>query len=611
MGDNSLLLKTVKDIQSSLAVLPQIQASVMRLTDAIMSLEGNGPLRPSNEQKLTNGISSSHGSPELLPVAEAVEINENDLINHKSQNEKGINHIDKEKKDGSVAGPSERSRKKMSITERRKLKKEKRKQTVSQGQGDLLSNEDVMAQQSQSKTCESPQIQEKFLPTRTTQRSARMINSGSNNKERQDRRFGRGQSNQNFNNYFQRERETLQNNWDKSEPTFEGMNLKPELLKGIRDLGYDQPTPIQQRALTALLTRHDAVIQIPRSEERTLTYVIAILQLIDARDQSCQAIILVHNKDLCYAIQDLINVVSKHLQISWSVCVGGYSVRQDVEKLRNVGQQIILGTPGKLHFGYSPFVSLASLNSYLISPIIGRLIDLMIDRRSFDASRVRMVVVEDSCIMFNSTFRSQALDIIHRSPSRAQRILMTTATTFTLADVKNRLAKNAHIVVNDVHMSEGLQLYYKLVEKEEEKLNALCELFKMLEFEKSIIFCDNAERVDWLADKLTTLFEHMNVFSMHSMTKQSERHDIVKSFWNVSPAIIVTTDSFAAVLAFQPVKYTIHFDLPFKKEDYHDRICCSGGYGLPGTVVNLLVKGHLYDLGSLERYYKIQSQELP
>lgn len=145
--------------------------------------------------------------------------------------------------------------------------------------------------------------------------------------------------------------------------------------------------------------------------------------------------------------------------------------------------------------------------------LIGRLIDLMIDRRSFDISRLKMVIVEDSCIMFNSTFRSQALDIIHRSPNRTQKVLMTTATTFTLADIKNKLTRNALIVVNDVHMSDGLQLYYKLVEREEEKLNALCELFKALEFEKSIIFCDNADRVDWLADKLTTLFEHITVFT--------------------------------------------------------------------------------------------------
>ncbi|CAG8654386.1 402_t:CDS:2, partial [Scutellospora calospora] len=225
---------------------------------------------------------------------------------------------------------------------------------------------------------------------------------------------------------------------------------------------------------------------------------------------------------------------------------------------------------------------------------------------------VKMIVVEDSCIMFNSTFRTQALDIIHRSPSRSQRVFMTTATTFTLADIKRILTPNANIVLTDVHMSAGLELFYTLVEKEELKLNSLCELYKASDMGKSIIFCDNGERVYWLTDKLSTLFENIDVFSLHSMTNQSERHEIVKTFWQSSnPAIIVTTDSFAAVLSFKPVKYSIHFDLPYKKEDYHDRICCCGGYGSSGTVINILTRNQLYDLGLLERYFRIQSKELP
>ncbi|RIB13761.1 P-loop containing nucleoside triphosphate hydrolase protein [Gigaspora rosea] len=364
------------------------------------------------------------------------------------------------------------------------------------------------------------------------------------------------------------------------------MKLRPELLRGIRALGHDQPTSIQKRAIKAILTRRDVIIQVPRSEERTLTYLIGLLQHVDPREPSCQGIVLVHSKDLCFAIQDLIEGMAKHRQISWSVCVGGYPVRQDIEKLKS-GQQIIIGTPG-------------------------RLIDLMTERRGFDISHVKMIVVEDSCIMFNSTFRTQALDIIHRSPSRAQRVFMTTATTFTLADIKRILTPNANIILSDVHMSEGLELFYTLVEKEELKLNSLCELYKTSDMGKSIIFCDNGERVDWLADKLSALFENIEVFPLHSMTNQIERHEIVKSFWqSTNPTIIVTTDSFAAVLSFKPVKYSIHFDLPYKKEDYHDRICCCGGYGSPGTVINILMRNQLYDLGLLERYFRIQSKELP
>ncbi|CAG8454402.1 8390_t:CDS:2 [Cetraspora pellucida] len=594
----ALINEAIQDIQSSLAVLPDIQVQIAKLTEAISTL-----VPPERKERLTpkiviNGVSDFPMSPTLSPMVETTgSVSEpiNDLSNIKQLSERDASNIKvvgNESHNNSVES-GDKSKKKMSVAERKKSRRARKKQVASQSQGESSSNEAEIEQKS-AQEIQPKKIQEQghaliregATPTQPPPKApARnkinrtIYRSGS--KERIDRKHG---------NVYPRE--TLQDNYNLSVPTFEEMKLRPELLRGIRALGYDQPTSIQKRAIKAILTRRDVIIQVPRSEERTLTYLIGLLQHVDPRIKSCQGIVLVHSKDLCFAIQDLIEVMAKHRQISWSVCVGGYPVRQDVEKLKS-----------DLLIRFIPHV---------IQLKEGRLIDLMTERRGFDISNVKMIVVEDSCIMFNSTFRTQALDIIHRSPNRAQRVFMTTATTFTLADIKRVLTPSANIILTDVHMSEGLELFYTLVEKEELKLNSLCELYKTSDMGKSIIFCDNGERVDWLADKLSTLFENIEVFPLHSMTNQSERHEIVKTFWQSSnPAIIVTTDSFAAVLSFKPVKYSIHFDLPYKKEDYHDRICCCGGYGSSGTVINILLRNQVYDLGLLERYFRIQSKELP
>ncbi|CAG8786543.1 36978_t:CDS:2 [Gigaspora margarita] len=560
MNETPDLLKAIQDIQSSLAILPDIQVQIAKLTEAISILippEGKGSQRVVN-----NGDSGFSMSPTLSPTAETLgSVSEpiNDLSNINQLSEKDLSNVKviSSEAHNNLVESGDKNKKKMSVAERKKSRRARKKQVASQSQGESSSNEAEIDQKS------------------TPENQPSKIQEHDNTLIQEDKKSG---------NVYPRE--TLQDNYNLSVSTFEEMKLRPELLRGIRALGHDQPTSIQKRAIKAILTRRDVIIQVPRSEERTLTYLIGLLQHVDPREPSCQGIVLVHSKDLCFAIQDLIEGMAKHRQISWSVCVGGYPVRQDIEKLKS-GQQIIIGTPG-------------------------RLIDLMTERRGFDISHVKMIVVEDSCIMFNSTFRTQALDIIHRSPSRAQRVFMTTATTFTLADIKRILTPNANIILSDVHMSEGLELFYTLVEKEELKLNSLCELYKTSDMGKSIIFCDNGERVDWLADKLSALFENIEVFPLHSMTNQIERHEIVKSFWqSTNPAIVVTTDSFAAVLSFKPVKYSIHFDLPYKKEDYHDRICCCGGYGSPGTVINILMRNQLYDLGLLERYFRIQSKELP
>ncbi|GBB87899.1 hypothetical protein RclHR1_01440014 [Rhizophagus clarus] len=596
MTDIPKILKTVQDIQASLAVLPEIQTHLAKLTDAVNALHGHDTIDVSTATHLFKDVSGSFVLPNVSPTVDSIEstdegINDVKTKASKDKSEKIQNVLKKESQMNS-AESADKTKKKLTLSERKKLKKLKKKQITSQlSPGESSSNElDVkstpemqlpVTQDQQPKNVAPSRVAARPLP-RLHMNRMNIAQTGNDNGDRLGVRYNRGQSHQSIG--YNNQREMLSDNWQQVISTFEEMKLKSEILRGIHALGYDNPTPIQQRATVAILSRRDAVIQIPRLEERTITYIAALLQQIETRDKSCQAIIIVHSKDLCYAIQDLINVVGQYMQFSCLVCTGGVPMREDVEKLRNEGQQIIVGTPG-------------------------RLIGLMLDRK-FDFNRVKTIIIEDSCIMFNSNFRTQAFDIIYQLPKSAQRVLMTTATTFTLADIKNKITKNTIIVLNDVHMSDGLQLYYAVVEKDDQKLNSLCEIYKEVNIQKSVIFCDNSERVDWLADKLATLFENITVYSMHSLTRQSERHEIVKSFWKSEVALIVTTDCFSSVLAFHPVDYSVHFDLPYKKEEYHDRLCCCGAYGSPGVAINILVKGQLHDLKVLERYYRLQSQEL-
>ncbi|CAG8523086.1 12253_t:CDS:10 [Funneliformis caledonium] len=591
MSDTENILK---DIRTSLAILPEIKTLLEKLTEAVKALQlvhGHDTIDVPAAAQLVNGISDSFVSQIVFPIVDSIEseggINDiNDMRNHPLNNEEE-NDQNESKVENllSSAELTDKPKKKFSLSEKKKLRRMKRKRSNTKLSPEGSSSIDLNLRSTSE--IQSPRPSKEVALSRVPARPPprfqlnRTDTAVSPKNDGRDRLEMRGKSNQST-GY---QREMLKDNWQQLASTFEEMNLKSEILLGIHALGsYNQPTSIQQRAIMAILSRRDAVIQIPRLEERTITYIAALLQQIETSDKSCQAIIIVHSKDLCLAIQDLIDVVGQHMRFSCLVCIGGIPVRQDVENLRNEGHQIIVGTPG-------------------------RLIGLMTDRK-FDFQRIKTIIVEDSCIMFNSNFRSQAFDIIYKIPKSAQKVLMTTATTFTLADIKNKITNNTIIVLDDVNMSDELRLYYTVVEKDDQKLNALCEIYKDVDIQKSVIFCDNSERVDWLSDKLTTLFENMTVYAMHSSTKQSDRHEIVKSFWKSEVAVIVTTDCFSSVLAFHPVDYSVHFDLPYKKEEYHDRLCCCGAYGPPGVVINILIREQLYDLGVLERYYRLKSKEL-
>ncbi|CAG8487246.1 3981_t:CDS:2, partial [Scutellospora calospora] len=350
MTETSDLLKAIQDIQSSLTVLPDIQVQIAKLTEAISTLlpqEGKDRNPP---KRVTNGISGFPMSPTLTPMVETMgSINEpiNDLSN-KQLSEKDIKIISNEH---SVES-GDKSKKRMSVAERKKSRRARKKLITTQSQGESSSNEAEIEQKSapeiQPKKIQEQEhalIREEVIPTQPEPQQQPPSRAQARNKINRItyRNDSREQSDRRFGNVYPRE--TLKDNYNLSVSTFEEMKLRPELLRGIRALGYDQPTSIQKRAIKAILTRRDVIIQVPRSEERTLTYLIGLLQHVDPRDTSCQGIVLVHSKDLCFAIQDLIEEITKHRQISWSVCVGGYPVRQDVEKLRSVRQQIIIGTP--------------------------------------------------------------------------------------------------------------------------------------------------------------------------------------------------------------------------------------------------------------------------
>ncbi|CAJ0912277.1 3658_t:CDS:10 [Entrophospora sp. SA101] len=546
----SLLNTSIQEIKTSLSVLPLIQQKIDYLAEVVKSLE-----KQCKQQPKVNGIVSSPPSDdEDIGSIEQPKTSNAKKEKNNTNNINAIATITNNKNNNIIQ--TEKKNKKLNMAERKRLRKARKKQLAnSQKQSaDEASSDESEAVNESVKSTINGSINE--IPLKFQNRRGASPSPANNrdvNKSEQETHPQRDTT----------QREKLQDNWKTTISTFEEMDLKPQLLNGIRSLGYDQPTSTQKRAISAILSRKDCVIQVPHSKERALTYLAAIFQQIDPRYTSCQAIILVHLKDLCYVIEDYIHRIAKDMQISSFICIGGYPLRRDIERLKNDGQQIIVATPG-------------------------RLIDLMAERR-FDFSGVKTVIIEDSCIMFNSTFRSQAFDIIFRLPrkyQRAQRVLMTTATTFTLADIKNRMLEDPAIVTDDVHVSDGLTLYYSLVDREDQKLNGLCEIFNMNDNQSMVIFCDNAERVNWLADKLSSLFDGVPVFAMHSFTEQSERYQIIKSFWDTEPpSVMITVDCFA--------------------------LCCCGGYGIPGININLVNKEQVFDLNALERYYKVRSISLP
>lgn len=129
--------------------------------------------------------------------------------------------------------------------------------------------------------------------------------------------------------------------------SFDNMDLKPDLLRGIYAYGFERPSAIQERAIMPICTGRDVIAQAQSGTGKTATFTISILQRIDLALKQPQALILAPTRELAQQIQKVVVALGDYLNVDAMACVGGTSIKEDIAKLA-AGPQIIVGTPGRV-----------------------------------------------------------------------------------------------------------------------------------------------------------------------------------------------------------------------------------------------------------------------
>ena len=140
----------------------------------------------------------------------------------------------------------------------------------------------------------------------------------------------------------------IDSNWNEVCENFDDMNLKEELLRGIYAYGFEKPSAIQQRAIVPCVKGHDVIAQAQSGTGKTATFSISILQQIDTKNASCQALVLAPTRELAQQIQKVVMALGDYMGAQCHACIGGTSVREDMMKLNN-GVHIVVGKLSILH----------------------------------------------------------------------------------------------------------------------------------------------------------------------------------------------------------------------------------------------------------------------
>ncbi|CAI8493685.1 unnamed protein product [Pichia kudriavzevii] len=378
---------------------------------------------------------------------------------------------------------------------------------------------------------------------------------------------------------------TIETNYDEVATTFDQMNLKPEIIRGIFGLGFEAPSAIQQRAILPIVSGRDVLAQAQSGTGKTATFSISALQRIDETVKKTQALIMAPTRELALQIQRVVVSIALHMDVTVHACIGGKPMGEDIEAL-NAGAQIVVGTPG-------------------------RVFD-MIDRGYFKTRDVKMFIMDEADEMLSQGFKEQIHKVFQYLPETTQVVLLSATMPKDVLDVTTKFMRDPVriLVKKDELTLEGIKQFYVNVEEDQYKLMCLIDLYDSISVTQAVIFCNTRRRVEELTEALTK--QNFTVSSIHSDMSQQDRDKIMAEFRTGSSRILICTDLLARGIDVQQVSLVINYDLPDNNENYIHRIGRSGRFGRKGVAINLLADNNdITRMREIEMFYNTQIQELP
>jgi len=373
-------------------------------------------------------------------------------------------------------------------------------------------------------------------------------------------------------------------NWEEVVESFDDMELNDELLRGIYAYGFEKPSYIQQRGIIPVVRGHDTIAQAQSGTGKTATFSIAALQRVSQDVPDCQVLILAPTRELAQQIHKVLNALGDYMKVNSHACVGGTAVRQDIEVLQK-GVQIVVGTPGRVND--------------------------MINRNALRLEKLKIFCLDEADEMLSRGFKDQIYDVFQYLPSEVQVCLFSATMPNEILHMTKRFMRDpVRILVKKERLTlDGIKQFYVGVEKENWKLDTLCDLYETLTIVQAIIYCNTRRKVEWLTEKMHQ--RDFTVSAMHGDMEMQQRQLIMKEFRSGSSRVLITTDLLARGIDVQQVSLVINYDLPTNRENYIHRIGRSGRFGRKGVAINFVTHDDVRNLREIEQFYNTQIEEMP
>ena len=354
--------------------------------------------------------------------------------------------------------------------------------------------------------------------------------------------------------------------------SFEDYYLKRELLMGIYEKGFEAPSPIQEQAIPEILMNRDVLARAKNGTGKTASFLIPALEKVDTSKDYVQVLILVPTRELALQTSQVCKELGKHIKgLQVMVTTGGTVLKDDIVRL-SVPVQILVATPG-------------------------RVLDLA-QRNVAKLGQCTYVVMDEADKLLSPEFQETLSQILPLCAKEHQTLLFSATFPAAVQQFKEQWMNDPkEINLMEELTLKGVTQYYAYVE-ERQKVQCLNTLFKRLNINQSIIFCNSVNRVELLAKTITEL--GYSCFYIHAKMSQDHRNRVFHDFRHAACRNLVTSDLFTRGIDIQAVNVVINFDFPKSTETYLHRIGRSGRFGHYGLAINFITKEDRNNLARTE-----------
>ena len=356
---------------------------------------------------------------------------------------------------------------------------------------------------------------------------------------------------------------------------FTELGLRPELVEGIKRLGYESPSPIQAETIPVAISGKDIVGLSQTGSGKTAAFGLPALNQIDLNRAQTQALVLCPTRELAVQVCEEINRLASMLKGLIAVPVyGGAPIDRQMRALRK-GAQIVVGTPG-------------------------RLIDHL-RRKTLRTEAIRLCILDEADRMLDMGFRED-MEIILGNISKERQTLFFSATmnkeVQSLIKTFSRHAQQITIDRKVLTVDTVDQSYYEV--RNRSKIEVLSRLLDLETKPRGIVFCNTKQMVENATEAL--IARGYVADRIHGDITQANRERVIRRFKNGSVELLVATDVAARGLDIDNVDIVFNYDLPYDPEDYVHRIGRTGRAGRDGKSVTFVYGRDIYRLEAIEHY---------